>query len=96
MCLSSHCSHVILAFCKGSVMATFYLPVAEKSLESSSRKSDVCEEVRTEAVISNLLAPFITASSRILTWPHQIGSDNSLRGREEEKHAGSVVSKNHF
>ncbi|KAG7231107.1 hypothetical protein INR49_027147 [Caranx melampygus] len=59
------------------MMATFYLPVAEKSLESSSRKSDVCEEfftvcptvVRHPASVACLRWLFAMIGSR-----HRVGS----------------------
>lgn len=72
MYLSSNCSRLILAYCKGSMLSTFYLPVAEKSLAclsklgASSRKSNLCQEASREAVIRNLFAPLVSTSDGVL------------------------------
>lgn len=91
MYLSSNHSHVILTYWTSSMMSTFYLPVAEKSLaclsklETSSRKSTLREEARREAVTRNLFSPLISASDCVLTSSHPTASDNSLQEWQEER-----------
>lgn len=59
--------------------------IVSARLETSSRKSDLCNAARREAVIRNLYAPLISASDGVLTSPHPTASDNSLEGEEEER-----------
>lgn len=86
MHLSSNRSHVILAYCTGSMMSTFHVPVAQKILaclskaETGSRKSNLGAEARRGAVIRNLFAPLISASDGVLTSSHPTASENSLEG----------------
>lgn len=67
------------------MMSAFSLPVAEKSMacpskmEACSTMSNICEKVRKEAVIRNLVAPFISASDGVLTSSHPTGFEYPLQ-----------------